>query len=86
MRKEEARVGCCVQVRRWDDMAKEFGVLTSGSIDVPKSFTAEMKRLCELKGIITYVSDRDCISISGFDDRFFISPEMLEHTVKENCR
>lgn len=40
-------VGDEVTIRQWDDMESEFGLNKFGSIDVPESFTKEMKRLFE---------------------------------------
>lgn len=39
-------VGDQVTICQWDDMKSEFGLNGFGDIDVPESFTGEMKRYC----------------------------------------
>ena len=44
--KEEFKVGDRVIIRDWDDMEKEFGLNSLGSIKCKCGFTADMKKLC----------------------------------------
>lgn len=46
--KEEPKfkVGELVRIRQWDDMVKEFGTTSIGSVDCKCQFTTKMKPLC----------------------------------------
>lgn len=49
-------VGDKVTIRRWDDMAAEFGLNGHGGIKVPKVFTMYMKKYCGQTLPIVYVN------------------------------
>ena len=41
------KIGDVVQIRQWDDMAKEFGITNYGAIHcIPYVFVKEMKKYC----------------------------------------
>ena len=51
------KIGEVVQIRQWDDMAKEFGVDSSGGIRcIPCGFVKEMKKYCGKRLIIVAIS------------------------------
>lgn len=44
--KPKFEVGELVRIRQWDDMVKEFGTRSTGSVNCKCQFTTEMKPLC----------------------------------------
>ena len=54
--KPKFKVGELVRIRQWDDMVKEFGTKSTGSVNCKCSFTVTMKPLCgkyaEIKNIL----------------------------------
>lgn len=77
MRADNIEVGNYVVVREWEDMAKEYGEL-DGDIQIPRIFTAGMKRFC---GQTLRITDR-LTDIKGTyyyleGSRYMFSPEMF---------
>ena len=44
--KPKFKIGELVRIRQWDDMVKEFGTRSTGSVNCKCQFTTEMKPLC----------------------------------------
>jgi hypothetical protein len=91
MKKGELKTGMSVRIRQWDDMAKEFG-MSGSEILVPCRFTEYMRHLCRKTGIFSGSLRNGTLCLEGIDlkssinEYFYISAEMLEHAVVENCR
>lgn len=82
MKRREFRIGDIVLIRQWDDMAREFGFNSYGSIDCNFSFTLSMKKLC---GKIVKICWVDNYQI-GLEDcngspilEYYFSFDMIEH-------
>lgn len=65
----EFKVGDRVLIRHWDDMCEEFGYPASGqSIDVPFSFTEEMRHLCGREATVKNITC-DRIELDDWSDK-----------------
>ena len=78
------KAGDKVKIRKWDDMASEFDVDTSGDIEMPGIyFTKEMKRFCGKivtiqEGFIELDDQEYYEIIEDIDNEFDFSNDMFE--------
>lgn len=63
------KVGDKVRVREWDDMAKEYGI-KYGTIEVPWSFTQDMKEYCG-----RVVTIKEVVEKAGYHPCYFIEED-----------
>jgi hypothetical protein len=65
--KTEFAIGECVQIRSWEDMAREYDSNNGRSIiDLPGYFfAAGMKHLCGKKGHISHISEFNRLGHNG---------------------
>jgi hypothetical protein len=86
MKIEDIKVGMKVRFREWDDMEKEYGTASNGSIAVKFSFTKAMRRFCGICANVLFIKGNS-IKLSGqFEGPwggYSISANMLEPVVEE---
>lgn len=73
----EFKVGDLVQVKDWDEMIKEFGIYSWGSIKCKFEFVRSMKKFCGKKLRITAIND-DKFYLEN-DDYWDFSTDMFKH-------
>ena len=83
--KEEPKfkVGELVRIRQWDDMEKEFGTNSLGSVDCKCCFSVAMKPLCGKYAEITRLCERGYVKLKLFNcdgsvGRWDYSTDMIE--------
>lgn len=82
MAESKYKVGDILRIRQWDDMLDEYGLISgSTSINVPFSFSSEMRYLCGV--VFTVKSITQCgpyIRYCSYEntENGYISEEMLE--------
>ena len=65
--KPKFKVGELVRIRQWDDMAKEFGTRSTGSVNCNYRFTVSMKPLCGKYAEITKNHDDGRVILRFFN-------------------
>ena len=67
--KEEPKfkVGELVRIRQWDDMVKEFGTRSTGSVNCKYGFADDMKPLCGKYAEITKIRDDGIVFLRFFN-------------------
>lgn len=66
MSRYEFKVGDRVRIRGWDDMRKEFGGTTT-CINVPYSFTEDMRPLCGVAATIKEIYTKGVVELGDWD-------------------
>ena len=61
------KVGELVRIRQWDDMVKEFGTRSTGSVNCKCYFTKRMKPLCGKYAEITKIRDDGKVELRFFN-------------------
>lgn len=82
MAKYKFKVGDRVRIRQWDDMEKEFGLNSCGSINCKYGFTVSMKKLCGQEATIGEIIDNrvylTAVDEPGLDSYWSFSTDMIE--------
>lgn len=79
MKLADIHIGDTVRIRKWEDMASEFGCNRYGTIKCRFFFRREMKILCGKEFVVTGISgDEVCLDFTDTWRRCNISADMLE--------
>lgn len=81
IKKDMYEVGDRVLIKQWDDMAAEYGVSESGSINVEQSFVPAMRKYCGQIMTVSFVYEYGAYTLEDTDWRF--SNDVIVGAVQE---
>lgn len=86
---KEFKIGEKVRIRQWDDMAKEFGVNSSGDINCSVIFSQRMRHLCGKKATIIYMIEKNVYLENEEGSSYFqysFTTDMIEHIEEKEMK
>lgn len=80
MKPEDIKIGDRLGVRKWEDMAEEFGYDEDGDIACDLTFTQDMRYMCGMPFTVEEISSdtHRFFSKEGIEEHWSISADMLE--------